>query len=145
MVGAVESTPLVVASDSTAPEEVDAALSPPAEELAPPPAVIQFSGPVIRVDGLVLEGVTEIAEGTGSGYTVVQRLESGGRLTLTVVPRSASGDTLQPGQVRVLDLPDGGATGAAVFGTSHVSASGPITADRLQALLRRLIEAPVVP
>ncbi|HXV85383.1 MAG TPA: hypothetical protein VD793_01735 [Gemmatimonadales bacterium] len=144
-----EASGLLAAADTLPAEETEPTAEPAAEvppaPAAPAPAVIQVSGPVIRIEGLVVESVTEINEDERTGYTVVQLLGDGQRLTLVVVPRAAATDTLQAGQIRVQDLGPAGARGAAVFGTFLVSAEGPLPSDRLESLLCRLIEAPIVP
>ena len=114
-----------------------------APEPAPAPAlppVITFAGPVVQIEGLAVESVTEIAPGMNAGYRVVQLLGSGERLTLTVVPRGAGTDTLPSGQPNVGELAAGGAMGVVGFGDFVVSARGPVAPEVLDGLLRRLTQ-----
>jgi hypothetical protein len=137
----VDSTVAAIPGDSLPPE--GATPAPGVSDSAPAAPGVPVSGPIIRIDGLAVESATQTTEGVAAGYRVIQTLNTGARVELTVLPLGASGDTLQAGQFRGLDLPEGGSTGATVFGTFLVSARAPIPSDQLQALLRRLIEAPV--
>ncbi len=92
---------------------------------------------VVAVDGLEIQLITQIETG---GYVVGQRLESGERLTLTVIPLgSDSADPSATGQVRVEVVGDT-AVGRVLFGGYTVRGSGLVTPEEMERLLRRLVE-----
>jgi hypothetical protein len=94
---------------------------------------------VVAVDGLAVQRVTPIQTG---GYVVAQLLDSGEQLTLTVVPLgSDSADPTATGQVQVQVVGDS-TVGTVLFGGYTVRASGLITAEAMERLLRRLVEGP---
>jgi hypothetical protein len=92
---------------------------------------------VLAVGGLAVQSVTQIETG---GYVVAQMLDSGELLTLTVVPLgSDSADPTATGQVQVEFLGDT-AVGRVLFGGYTVRASGVVTAETMERLLRQLVE-----
>jgi hypothetical protein len=148
-----------IALDSVAPPAIDVtfdSLSDTTDPAVSPPAgvdtvesvpgdtggqqtTVTQADPVVAVDGLAVQRVTPIQTG---GYVVAQLLDSGEQLTLTVVPLgSDSADPTATGQVQVQIVGDS-AVGTVLFGGHTVRASGLITPEEMERLLRRLVEGP---
>jgi hypothetical protein len=92
-------------------------------------------GPDIVIEGLEVEGVAR----NSASYQVVQRLPSGGRVTLTVEPftRAPAGET---GVLSVQAVGADSAQGTVRFGEFFVTAQGSVTPEELELLLDRLVE-----
>jgi hypothetical protein len=92
-------------------------------------------GPDIVIEGLEVEGVARSSE----NYQIVQRLPSGGRVTLTVEPftRAPAGET---GVLSVQAVGADSAQGTVRFGEFFVTAQGSVTPYELGLLLDRLVE-----
>ena len=92
-------------------------------------------GPDIVIEGLEVEGVAR----SSASYQVVQRLPSGGRVTLTVEPftRAPAGET---GVLSVQAVGADSAQGTVRFGEFFVTAQGSVPPDELGLLLDRLVE-----
>jgi hypothetical protein len=123
------------------------ALGAPDSVLGPPPADFPVdpaepaSVPLIRVEGLVVESVRALITPDGTGYRLVQILDSGERLTLTVFPLDAdAATTMTEGVVRVASNADGTAEGFVRFGDYAVRAGAVINAELLKVLLEQLVE-----
>jgi hypothetical protein len=93
------------------------------------------SQPVIVIEGLVIEGVARMS----SSYQVVQRLASGKRVSLTVVPFSQAppDDT---GFLLVRAESGDSVIGTVRFGDSYVTARAAMAPAELEQLLGRLVE-----
>ena len=116
--------PPVAAADS-------GALLPPSQ--LPPGVTVE--GPVLAVEGLEIESIDQLA----AGYRVVQRLETGERLELTVTPLD-QGAAAGAGALRVTTLPGDTAIGTVRFGDNLISARALVAANVLESLLRRIVE-----
>ena len=99
------------------------------------PAGVTVEGPVLAVEGLQIESVDELA----AGYRVVQRLQTGERLELTVTPLDQA-QMAGAGTLRVTVLPGDTAMGTIRFGDNLISARALVAADVLEGLLRRIVE-----
>ena len=116
-------------------------------ELGPPPAA--FPGgpaepanlPLISVEGLMVATVRTLITPGRNGYRLVQLLDSGERLTLTVFPIAAdAAATMTDGAVQVTSNADGTAEGVVRFGDYEVRAQAVISSALLQVLLEQLVE-----
>ena len=129
--------------DSVPPDALgatDSVLGPPPSDFPVGPAE-PASVPLIRVAGLVVESVRALITPDGTGYRLVQILDSGERLTLTVFPIDAdSATTMTEGVVRVASNADGTAEGIVRFGDYTVRAGAVINAELLKVLLEQLVE-----
>jgi hypothetical protein len=95
---------------------------------------------VVAVSGLAVQRVTMIETG---GYVVEQILDSGERLTLTVIPLgSDSADPTATGQVQVEFVGDT-AIGRVLFGGYTIRASGSVTVEAMERLLLQLVQLPL--
>jgi hypothetical protein len=103
------------------------------EPAQPEPAARPAAEPVIAIRGLE---IVAVARGSAS-YRVVQRLQSGDRVTLTVVSfdEAPAGHN---GQLRVAEAPGDSAVGTRRFRESYVTAEGPIGTATMRQLLSRL-------
>lgn len=91
--------------------------------------------PVIAIDGVMIEGVARMS----SSYQVVQRLSSGQRVSLTVIPFSeAPAD--DSGFLMVRAESGDSSIGTVRFGDSYVTARGAIAPAEMERLLGRLVE-----
>jgi hypothetical protein len=109
--------------------------------LEPPsqlPAGTTVQGPVLAIEGLEIESVAQLG-GAGGGYRVVQRLETGEQLELTVTPL-AQAQAAGAGALRVTTLPSDTAMGTVRFGDNLISARALVAAEVLEGLLRRIVE-----
>ncbi len=99
--------------------------------------------PFIRVEGLVVETIRALITPSRTGSRVVQILESGERLTLTVFPldEDATRDLVE-GEVQVATITESIAQGIVRFGDHEVRARAAISSDSLAVLLQRLVEGP---
>jgi hypothetical protein len=100
------------------------------------PAAVAVEGPILAVEGLEIVQVEEMA----AGYRVVQILETGEQLELTVTPLAQAPAT-GAGALRVTTLPGDTAMGTVRFGDNLISARALVAADVLESLLRRIGEA----
>ena len=92
------------------------------------------------MDGLPVQSAVEFTADDRTGMRVVQALQTGQRLTLTIYRLSASERTsLVDGQVRVNINADGSAEGRVRYGDFLVSARGPISMLVLEPLLHDLV------
>lgn len=91
--------------------------------------------PVIVIDGVTIEGVARMS----SSYQVVQRLASGQRVSLTVVPfsQAPADDT---GFLMVRAESGDSSIGTVRFGDSYVTARGAVVPAEMERLLGRLVE-----
>lgn len=91
--------------------------------------------PVIVIEGVAIEGVARMS----SSYQVVQRLASGQRVSLTVVPfsQAPADDT---GFLMVRAESGDSSIGTVRFGDSYVTARGAIVPAEMERLLGRLVE-----
>ena len=97
--------------------------------------------PRIRVEGLVVETARTVITPDRTGYRLVQILDSGERLTLTIFP--IAGDaavTMTEGAVQVIGNADGTAEGIVRFGDYEVRARAVISTELLKVLLEQLVE-----
>ena len=97
--------------------------------------------PRIRVEGLVVETARTLITPGRTGYRLVQILDSGERLTLTIFP--IAGDaavTMTEGAVQVIGNADGTAEGIVRFGDYEVRARAVISTELLKVLLEQLVE-----
>jgi hypothetical protein len=108
----------------------------PGRERPAPPA-FTITRPTVTISGLRVESVVDLPADSGPGYQVVQRLESGDPVYLTVAPRGGPADTLLAGQIVVGPVEDG-AVGQTVFNDSFVTIHGPVAVVVVESLLRRL-------
>ena len=123
-----------------APGATDAVFGPPPVDLPVGPAE-PANVPLIRVEGLVVETVRALTAAGRTGYRLVQILDSGERLTLTVFPIAAdAAATMTEGAVRVTSNADGTAEGIVRFGDYEVRAQGAISTELLEVLLEQLVE-----
>jgi len=140
----VVSVPLDSMTDTAGPAVVSPALSdtiPSVQQGAAAQRVDSIGGvdSVLAVGGLAVQSVTQIQAG---GYVVAQMLDSGELLTLTVVPLgSDSADPTATGQVQI-EFRGDTAVGRVLFGGYTVRASGVVTAETMERLLRQLVEVP---
>ena len=96
--------------------------------------------PRIRVEGLVVETARTFITPDRTGYRLVQILDSGERLTLTIFP--IAGDaavTMTEGAVQVIGNADGTAEGIVRFGDYEVRARAAISTELLKVLLEQLV------
>lgn len=115
--------------------------------LGPPPADFPLVGPAaparvrrIRVEGLVVETARTLITPDRTGYRLVQILDSGERLTLTVFPIAAdAAATMTEGAVQVIGNADGTAEGIVRFGDYEVRARATISTELLKVLLEQLV------
>lgn len=126
---------------------VDSILDSPDIELGPPPADFPVGPaepanvPLIRVEGLMVATVRSLITPGRTGYRVVQILDSGERLTLTVFPIAAdAAATMTEGAVQVTSNADGTAEGIVRFGDYEVRARAVISTELLKVLLEQLVE-----
>jgi hypothetical protein len=91
--------------------------------------------PDIVIEGLEVEGVAR----SSASYQVVQRLPSGGRITLTVEPFT-SAPAGESGVLSVQAVGADSAQGTVRYGEFFVTAQGSVTPDELGLLLDRLVE-----
>ena len=97
--------------------------------------------PLIMVEGLVVETVRALITPGRTGYRVVQMLDSGERLTLTVFSITAdAAATMTEGAVQVTGNADGTAEGIVRFGGYEVRAQAAISTELLEVLLEQLVE-----
>ena len=98
---------------------------------------------LIRVEGLVVETVRALITPDRIGSRVVQILESGERLTLTIFPldEDAARD-LVDGEVHVANITESITQAIVRFGEYEVRAQATISSDLLEVLLQQLVEAP---
>jgi len=99
------------------------------------PAGVTVARPILAVEGLEIESV----DGLAAGYRVVQRLDTGERLELTVTPLNEA-QAAGAGALRVTTLPGDTAMGTVRFGDNLISARALVAADVLEGLLRRVGE-----
>ena len=118
-------------------------------ELGPPPPDFPVSTaepakvPLISVEGLVVATVRTLIAQDRTGYRLVQLLDSGERLTLTVFPIAAgAAATMTDGAVQVTSNPDGTAEGIVRFGDYEVRARAAVSTELLEVLLEQLVEGP---
>jgi len=106
----------------------------PQRHAAPAPRTAS-NEPVIMIDGLAIEGVARMA----TSYQVVQRLATGQRVALTIVPFSdaPASDT---GFLQVRATAGDTAVGTVRFGNSYVTARAPVAPAELERLLGTLVE-----
>ncbi len=98
---------------------------------------------LIRVEGLVVETVRALITPDRIGSRVVQILESGERLTLTVFPLNEDdARDLVEGEVQVATITESVAQGIVRFGDHEVRARAAISSDSLAVLLQQLVEDP---
>ena len=99
------------------------------------------SVPLIRVEGLVVETVRALITAGRTGLRVIQILESGERLTLTIFPLSEDGARdLVDGEVHAANLTGSIVQGIVRFGDYEVRARATVSSDLLEALLQQLVE-----
>lgn len=135
--------PVAMVADTTAVAEQDSvaqAVAPAPEPVPEPPSGFALTRPTVVISDLAVENVVDIAPDSGGGYQVAQRLESGERVYVTVVPRGGPADTLLAGQITVGSLDDG-AVGQTVFSDFFVTVHGPVAVVVVESLLRRLTVA----
>jgi hypothetical protein len=99
------------------------------------PTGVTVEGPILAVEGLRIESV----DGLAAGYRVVQRLDSGERLELTVTSMDRA-QVAGAGALRVTTLPGDTAMGTVRFGDNLISARALVAADVLEGLLRQIGE-----
>jgi len=126
---------------------VDSILDSTEIELRPPPPDFPVSTaepakvPLISVEGLVVATVRTLIGQGRTGYRLVQLLDSGERLTLTVFPIAAgAAATMTDGAVQVTSNPDGTAEGIVRFGDYEVRARAAVSTELLEVLLEQLVE-----
>ncbi len=97
--------------------------------------------PLISVEGLVVETIRALITPGRTGSRVVQILESGERLTLTVFPldENAARD-LVDGEIQVANITESIAQGIVRFGDYEVRARAAISGDSLEVLLQQLVQ-----
>ena len=96
---------------------------------------------IVGVDRLPIETVRALLTPGETGSRVIQVLESGERLTLTVFPiPRALRSTVPMGRVRVATAADGTAEGTTRVGNYEVRARAPINAELLEVLLGQVVE-----
>jgi len=97
--------------------------------------------PIVGVDRLPIETVRMLLTPGESGSRVIQVLDSGERLTLTVFPIPRALRSGMPlGQVSVSTLADGTSQGTARVGNYEVRARAPINQELLEVLLAQVVE-----
>jgi flagellar basal body-associated protein FliL len=133
------------AATETAAQDTTAAAAPPesltvAADTAQAAAVPVAQPPVIVVDGLRIVSVDPYSSGGLTGSTIVQILDTGERLTLTVLPASDAPAAFGVSGVSVTSVLPDSSTGTARLGQYAVTAGGRVSADVLEGLLRRLVE-----
>lgn len=104
----------------------DSALAPPAYD----------GGSIVAVEGLPVARISEFSVAGRTGYRVVQLLQSGERLTLTLTPAGPTVVGLE--EPRITTLAGDTLLGTVHFGGFVVSAQARIAPDVLDGLLRRL-------
>jgi len=117
----------------------DSVVGPPPADLPVGPAE-PAKVPRIRVEGLVVETARTLITPDRTGYRLVQILDSGERLTLTIFP--IAGDaavTMTEGAVQVIGNADGTAEGIVRFGDYEVRARAAISTELLKVLLEQLV------
>jgi hypothetical protein len=92
------------------------------------------------VDGLRVVSVDPYSSGGLTGVTIVQLLDTGERLTLTVLPASDAPAAFGVSDVIVTSVLPDSATGTARLGQYAVTAGARVSATVLDGLLRRLVE-----
>lgn len=104
------------------------------------PTGTSLQGPVVVIQGLAIDSVTEFPSGDLLGIRVIHLLDSGEPLILRAVPVGpAMGDTATSGAPRVTTLRGDTAFGTRVFAGYLVNAKGKVGSDRLDTLLRQLV------
>jgi hypothetical protein len=137
----VEEQPSAISQDTAAVAERETPASPVSP--APEPAAaagFALTQPTVVISGLPVENVVDVSPDAGGGYQVVQRLDSGDRVYVTVVPRGGPADTLLAGQT-VVAATDEGAVGQTVFSDYFVTIHGSVAVVVVESLLRRLTVA----
>jgi hypothetical protein len=128
-----------LAADSTANAELGNSRGVAAPPDSLPIGTQPFDMPLIVVEGLVVERFRTLITPRRTGSRVVQVLDSGERLTLTVFPIPQQ---LRPhilvGQVTVTGNPDGTSEGVVRFGNYEVRGQANISTDLLEVLLGQL-------
>jgi hypothetical protein len=104
----------------------------------PPGTTIQ--GSVIVIDRLPIDSVSEFAVGGRTGQRVVQRLQSGARVVLTVVPFQGAPGQGAGASIRVITVPGDTAVGTVRFADRLVSARAVVAPAVLEGLLGQLTE-----
>ncbi|MEE9184483.1 MAG: hypothetical protein V3U39_08405 [Acidimicrobiia bacterium] len=139
----IELGPVPTDLDSVPPDALgatDSVLGPPPVDFPVGPAE-PADVPLIGVGGLVVETVRAATAAGRTGYRLVQILDSGERLTLTVFPIAAdAAATMTEGAVRVTSNADGTAEGIVRFGDYEVRARAVISTELLKVLLEQLVE-----
>jgi hypothetical protein len=97
--------------------------------------------PVVGVGGLPIESVRALITPSRTGSRVVQILESGERLTLTIfpIPRELR-SRIPMGRISMSTTADGITEGTTRVGNYQVRARAPINAELLEVLLQQLVE-----
>ena len=138
----VQVAPAELPADTASSPSADTAPPPPpAPVTAPvafPPGVPGVDQPIIVVAGLAVEDVSEFSSNGETGFRVVQLLESGERLTLTMLP--FRGDTTERSEGRVTAVAPDSAVGTVRFRGYLIEVRARVATDILQDLLRRLVE-----
>ncbi len=111
-----------------------------AADTAQAAAVPVTQPPIIVVDGLRVVSVDPYSSGGLTGFTIVQLLDTGERLTLTVLPASDAPAAFGVSDVIVTSVLPDSATGTARLGQYAVTAGARVSATVLDGLLRRLVE-----
>jgi tetratricopeptide (TPR) repeat protein len=119
----------------------DAAQTETATDSAAPlqslPPGVQISGPIVVIQGLVIESVTEFPAG---GHRVVLLLDSGEPLALMSIPIAGdSVDATTADQITVREVPGDTAVGTVSFGRYNVNVRGRVAVEVLRTLLGRLV------
>ena len=97
--------------------------------------------PLIRVEGLVVATVRALITPGRTGLRVIQILESGERLTLTIFPLSEdAARDLVDGEVHAANITESIVQGIVRFGDYEVRARATVSSDLLEALLQQLVE-----
>ncbi len=139
----IELGPVPTDLDSVPPDALgatDSVLGPPPVDFPVGPAE-PADVPLIGVGGLVVETVSALITAGRTGYRLVQILDSGERLTLTVFPIAAdAAATMTEGAVQVTSNADGTAEGIVRFGDYEVRARAVISTELLKVLLEQLVE-----
>ncbi|HWP37087.1 MAG TPA: hypothetical protein VNL18_05985 [Gemmatimonadales bacterium] len=144
-VARLEEQPSAFSQDTVVAPQQETATTPaaPAPTPAPEPAApagFVLTQPTVVISGLPVENVAVVSPDAGGGYQVMQRLDSGDRVYVTVAPRGGPADTLLAGQIVVAPTDDG-AVGQTVFSDYFVTIHGPVAVVVVESLLRRLAVA----